>query len=447
MQAPQATASIAQPVRTSGGPTDPSHDARLRRGILDTAVTRPTAIVLTVLFVLLIYGVPISQALLEKLDDQDSSLLPLFTRAPTKEHLRDFEKEIEDASFAKDFVQPRVQLLLSRLGRVGNKRALLGHGGWLYYTPGLTHLAGPSFVDRDVIREREREARDTDGAADWQADPRPAIYALRDMLARRGIRLVLFPVPDKTMLQPRQLLGRRAADRAQPVPRNAGWSDFVNDLRSHDVALFDPAPAQLLPGEAARFLTQDTHWTPIWMGKVARELAAFVAQVVALPPASSPAKWHSVAQRVERVGDIVDMLKLPDDQTLFRPESWTVYQVQDETGAPWEPDPAGDVLLLGDSFSNVFSMDTMGWGESAGLAPTLALALGRGVDVIAQNDSGAFATRQALARALAVGEDRLAGKRVVIWEFAARELSVGDWKRLDWNASATTRPTLQGTNR
>jgi len=52
--------------------------------------------------------------------------------------------------------------------------------------------------------------------------------------------------------------------------------------------------------------------------------------------------------------------------------------------------------------------------------------------VIAQNDSGAFATRQTLARELASGSDRLQGKRVVIWEFASRELSVGDWKRLDW---------------
>jgi hypothetical protein len=88
-------------------------------------------------------------------------------------------------------------------------------------------------------------------------------------------------------------------------------------------------------------------------------------------------------------------------------------------------------LLLGDSFTNVFSLEGMGWGAAAGLAPQLALALARPLDVIAQNDSGAFVTRQALARELAAGNDRLAGKRVVIWEFAARELSAGDWKRIE----------------
>jgi hypothetical protein len=430
------TASVA-PVARAGGPTDPSHDARLRRGILDTSITRPLALTLIALFIALIYGIPISQAILEKLDDQDSTLLPLFTRAPSKEHLREFEKEIEDASFAKDFVQPRVQLLLSRFGRVGNKRAVVGRDGYLFYMPGLTHLAGPSFVDRDVIKQRKLEARDADDAA-HQPDPRPAIFAFNDMLAQRGIRLVLFPVPDKTMLQPLQLHGRGAADQARPVPRNVGWNEFASDLRAHHVALFDPTPAQLSAAEPPRFLTQDTHWTPVWMDHVAHELASFVTQQAGLPPIASAPKLHAVAQKVERVGDIVDMLKLPDDQTLFHPQTWTVNQVQDETGTAWEADPAGDVLLLGDSFTNVFSMDTMGWGEAAGLAPTLALALGRGVDVIAQNDSGAFATRQALSRALAAGEDRLAGKRVVIWEFASRELSVGDWKAIDWNTIART---------
>ena len=107
-----------------------------------------------------------------------------------------------------------------------------------------------------------------------------------------------------------------------------------------------------------------------------------------------------------------------------------MHQVQDAAGTPWEPDASADVLLLGDSFTNIFTLEGMGWGSASGLAPHLALALGRPLDVIAQNDSGAYATRQALARELAAGQDRLAGKRVVIWEFASRELSVGDWKPL-----------------
>jgi hypothetical protein len=417
----------------NAGPTDPSHDARLRRGILDTDVQRSLAWLLVGAFLLVIYVVPLSQALLERIADEDSSLAPLFTRAPNKQNLRQFEHDLEEASLLKAFVQPRVQLWLSRFGREGNKRALVGLQGFLYYTPGLTHVSGPSFLDTDAIASRERAAREGDPPTALRADPRPAIFALQRMLAQRGIVLVLFPVPDKIMLQPLQLHGRAAGSPTFAVPRNRGWTRFARELASHGVVLFDPTPPQLGRGEPARFLIQDTHWTPQWMAQVARALAGVVQRSARLPAAAPASRLHAVAQRVERVGDLVDMLKLPDDQHWFRPQSVTIEQVQDASGALWESDPAGDVLLLGDSFTNVFSMDTMGWGESAGLAAQLALALGRGVDVIAQNDSGAYATRLALARELAAGDDRLAGKRVVIWEFAARELSVGDWRAIAWS--------------
>jgi hypothetical protein len=45
------------------------------------------------------------------------------------------------------------------------------------------------------------------------------------------------------------------------------------------------------------------------------------------------------------------------------------------------------------------------------------------VDRIAQDGSGAFATREVLQR----DPDRLTGKRLVVYQFAARELTIGDW--------------------
>lgn len=62
-------------------------------------------------------------------------------------------------------------------------------------------------------------------------------------------------------------------------------------------------------------------------------------------------------------------------------------------------------------FSNVFSLASMGWGESAGLVEHLSYALQRPIDPIVQNDRGAHATRELLLRA---GPERLARKRVVI---------------------------------
>ncbi|HVW00791.1 MAG TPA: hypothetical protein VHB77_10635, partial [Planctomycetaceae bacterium] len=145
------------------------------------------------------------------------------------------------------------------------------------------------------------------------------------------------------------------------------------------------------------------------------------------PPQPGP-KYYSRPKAVDNLGDIAVMLKLPVEQQLFRKQRVSIHQVSDTEGFLWQPAADADVLLLGDSFTNIFSLAEMHWGEAAGLAEHLSLAWQRPIDRIAQNDAGAYATRQTLALELGRGHDRLAGKRVVIWEFAARELAVGDWK-------------------
>lgn len=421
---PAAPVSLPQ----GGGPTDPAHDEQLRRGIIATDVTRGVAWLLTGLFLAAIYGVPLAQAYLEKREGEESSLMDLFHRAPTAENLRQVEKGIEDASYAKAWVQPRLQLALTRLGRVGNKLAVVGQNGWLYYMPGVAHVGGPGFLERSVQRSREKDALDA-GHDIIHADPLPAILAFQQALARRGIRLVLLPMPDKAALEPGPLHGRPG--RARPA-QNVDYDRFLSELQKAGVAVLDARRSVGTDANERLFLAQDTHFAPSYMERIARDLGALVRDLHVLPPLADPPALHAVAQPASRVGDLVDMLKLTEGQQVFQPQSVVVHQVQDATGTPWEPDPAGDVLLMGDSFTNIFTLEGMGWGSASGLGPQLALALGRPLDVIAQNDSGAFATRQALSRELTAGQDRLAGKRVVIWEFAARELSVGDWKPLEF---------------
>ena len=121
------------------------------------------------------------------------------------------------------------------------------------------------------------------------------------------------------------------------------------------------------------------------------------------------------------------MMQLPKWQDIYPPEAVTVEQVL-QGQILWRPDPSADVLLLGDSFTNVYDAPEMGWGESAGLAEQLSYQLGRSIDAIRRNDAGAHATREMLSAELARGMDRLAGKKVVVWQFASRELAVGDWR-------------------
>ena len=136
-------------------------------------------------------------------------------------------------------------------------------------------------------------------------------------------------------------------------------------------------------------------------------------------------------KEISGLGDIARMLRLPPSQNLYRPENVTIHEVL-SGNATWRPSRDADILLLGDSFSNIFSLEALGWGESAGFAEHLSRALGGiALDCILRNSDAAFATREILSRDLARGHDRLAGKKLVVWEFAARELSFGNWKMIE----------------
>jgi hypothetical protein len=416
---------------TRGGPTDPSHDADLRRGILRTAVSRPVAWSLVLVFLGAIYAIPIFQLVHDRRAGDESVLLDLFRRAPTRENIRQFEDELDKASTAREYFRPRMQAQLTRFGGYGNTKATIGRGGWLFYAPGITAVGGPPFLDREVIEER-RSAAVTAGDPPVSPDPRPAVIEFARFLAGRGIRLVVFPVPDKASLQPMELHGR-ARDAASAPAHNPDMQRFAAEVGAAGVLVFDPSPAALRPDEPARFMRQDTHWTPTWMEAVARQLAQLLTTHKLVGP-GTPRGWRSVEKTVSRVGDVTDMLGKRDGQSLFAPGTYVIHEVQAPDGTPFEPSERGTVLLLGDSFTNVFSLEPMGWGTSAGFGPQLARALDRDVDVIARNDAGAHATRRMLFDTLAGGEDRLAGKTVVVWELASRELSVGDFKPIDWSS-------------
>ena len=85
----------------------------------------------------------------------------------------------------------------------------------------------------------------------------------------------------------------------------------------------------------------------------------------------------------------------------------------------------------------------MGWGASAGFVEQLSYTLGRPLDAILRNDAGAFATRELLGQELARGRDRLDAKKLVIWEFAVRELATAMAElRRDHPASQTRKIKL-----
>ncbi|HLA80791.1 MAG TPA: hypothetical protein VJP78_04040, partial [Thermoleophilia bacterium] len=265
----------------------------------------------------------------------------------------------------------------------------------------------------------------------FQTDPRLAILQLKEQLEVRGIQLIVMPTPVKPSVHP-EYFTRRFEDREGPL-RPESFPKVVRDLEERGVLFFDASPALL---EAKRgtgkpqYLTTDTHWRPEAGELVAARLRGFLARHARLP-AAPHAGYISEPVDVTNLGDIARLLDLPEWQTRYSAERVQLRQIRTVDHAPWRPSPSADILLLGDSFSNIYSLAEMGWGESAGLAAQLSFLLQRPVDAILQNADGAFATREFLARELASGRDRLAGKRLVIFQFSERELTVGDWKLVD----------------
>jgi hypothetical protein len=151
----------------------------------------------------------------------------------------------------------------------------------------------------------------------------------------------------------------------------------------------------------------------------------------------SDTSFLSEPAEVSGRGDTALMLGLPEGSRWNVEETVEVRRIRVADGSPWQPDPSSPVLLMGDSFTNIYSQDELGWGSGAGLAEQLSVRLRRAVDRISRNDSGASATREMLASELMRNPMRLEGKKVVIWQFAMRELVVGDWKKISLPEAGT----------
>lgn len=352
------------------------------------------------------------------------SATDLWRLLPRAAELKSAEKELETQSVVSEWLLPRVQSVLSEKLGAGNEQVYLGRDGWLFYRPDVDYVTGPAFLNSSVASHRAH-------AGGVQTDPIKAIVEFRDQLASRGIDLVVMPIPMKPGVESGKLASRRISNA---ILQNPSFAEFKARLERDRVRFFDPgeAIAELKASHSAEstYLETDTHWRPETMEFVAGKLAGFLG---------SNAAPLADGQQITGTGDIARMLKLRESQKVFRAETVTIHPVSNG-GSAWRPSKDADVLLLGDSFSNIFSLGGLGWGESAGFAEQFSRAMSRPLDCILRNSDGAFATREILSHELARGNDRLAGKKLVIWEFAARELAFGDWKTLEMKVG-TAKPS------
>jgi alginate O-acetyltransferase complex protein AlgJ len=290
--------------------------------------------------------------------------------------------------------------LCAQKATAGESMTVAGSDGWLFLRSELRHIGVGPFWGEAAAKVSKASAPD-------KADPLPSIVDFHAQLKALGIELILAPVPCKALVYAEKL-GGPAAGRIDAVHQ-----EFYQQLAAKGVTVLDLADAfaKAKVKGPDLYCKTDTHWSPY-----ACELAAKLVKERLGAPAWLQAKPGAFTTAVEKrtiVGDLTDGKGS---------EELPVRVVTGADGAALE-DKASPIILLGDSHTLVFHAGQDLHGTGAGLADQLAAELGMAVDVIGVRGSGATPARVNLLRRAKANPAYLAGKKVVIWCFAAREFT------------------------
>ena len=363
--------------------------------------SRRQQICLIAVFLALIGIVAPSQIVCELREGEPAQIVELFRQPPTRANLRRLETNLENRCRLAQMVRPWTQYARFVLFEDAGDKALVGPSGWFFYRPAVQYSIEPW----------------SPGAADAQGDIVNAIISFRDQLAKRGIKLLIMPAPNKASIYP-EMLAARAAGLSAPV--NPTTRDVLAKLKGAGVEivdLFEVFGAARRESDTAYYLAQDSHWSPegirLAAAVVARKLfdAGWVAK--------GPVQYEMKPVTIERYGDVLRMMRTPRIEGLYKPQPMNCTQVVNtETGKLYEDDPNSPVLVLGDSFLRIFERDEPG---SGGFIAHLAYHLGFGLTSLVNDGGASTLVRQQLARKPTL----LQGKKVVVWEFVERDIRFG----------------------
>lgn len=331
-----------------------------------------------------------------------------FNMAQLAKQLHKLGSQTEERSALKQQVSSWAQTqLTNRLG-LGNERIAV-YQNQLVFRDDLRWVTGPGFL----INPKDSSSNVLLGNASGRSsnsNPIPAIQQLAE--SSGGIPLIMAPIPNKAMFQ----------HGNSKMINNVDFQNFRSLLQASGILVFWPFDEPSLINQWS-YLKTDTHWSPQTMALYAERLVQFMAQHKVLRPGSAFIFRQDSPSTVEHSGDLAKMLALNPESGRFAKEKTTIVPIKKHDGSPWQSVKQAPLLILGDSYTNIFTDANMGWGSNAGLGPTLSYLTQTEVDVIAFNGAGPTQTRAQLARR----EKPFSGAKVVIWLVAIRELAQGSW--------------------
>lgn len=268
--------------------------------------------------------------------------------------------------------------------------------------------AGPGFLSRKAPL-----ARGTEKDRARFSDPVAAIVDFHRRLRARGIRLVFVPIPVKPFIYTEEVWPGYPAS-AGPA-WNVDRAAFLRRLGEAGVETVDVTD-DLWKAKAGGglYLLNDTHWTPRGLGVAADRISFRVRPFLEGIPREDFAIRR---EAVTGTGDLLRSLEVRPWAGLVPSQEVVIERIL-QGGEPVRGGDDAPVLLLGDSFSNVYSRKELEWGEGAGLGEQLMARLGAKVQVIVIDGGGATAVRETVA----ARPSALRRKKAVVWACSARDL-------------------------
>lgn len=323
-----------------------------------------------------------------------------------REELRSFENRFSESGLFEPW-RKKDQARLVRWFREGNRKVMIGKDGWLFYRPDIEAVVGkgPFYVEPNSV------AREP-GLEPWQP-PVPVIKDFAEQLEGRDIALVLVPVPTKAMVY-----GEAPGGGTKAFPKD--WERVIENLRNQGVQVVD-LMNDVETAAPFFFLKQDTHWTPGIVEAVARKIAGEIRRGESN---ETPYEKRVLSGRFD-AGDLVGMLGVGGADSLFEEQIINLNRVEGvEIG-----ESAASVVLLGDSFVNIYEDPSLGFGNEdedrirAGFSSHLAASLGYGIETIASNGGGATVVRKRFAESL---QNRKSLPETVVWVLSARDIFLSE---------------------
>jgi hypothetical protein len=324
----------------------------------------------------------------------------LLMRRPTAASLAQFEKDLTQQSRFDIWVRHTFWKL--------------HHGGFESPNRNQIDVASDGFLFGDGEVKLFSGYGLTSPAPAPSATIMPAILDFNAQLRRRGIRLVLLPIPLKVSIYPEKLAIDYLKSDGPPLP--PGYTEWMMQVRQAGIDVIDLTPTLWKARDRSRdplYWPTDTHWSLAGRAVGADAVSAYLRPLVATFPRCS---FDVGTTRVDFEGDLAAALALGWGNAKYPRIQYQCSQLT-RGGKPFVAGDEAPILLLGDSFTAFFNND------GCGLADELMLRLHTEVQAIGVLQDPINRPRMLLAQNPAC----LASKKILIWEFAGRYM----WRNWD----------------